>query len=230
MGRQLSGKAGQTRGFYFFQPLFSQVNTSSLPCYDMESAGWLNLSCVVSRDVQTHSFMTKTLKCRVFCDYQQVTQCFAQIKHLAACSRVKLGKAVKEGSKLIKLYRAQPPLVQMKSPSTSSHYCSSNTPAASSLPLLLVGSLWRGPADHAESANVHGCVWERLWRGGSEGFMLWVMRSCIISPVGVCAPSPSLPWHALWKTEEWSSTQDLQCVSVWLFSVWGHIMAEHECE
>lgn len=35
----------------------------------------------------------------------------------------------------------------------------------------------------------------------------------------VCAPSPSLPWHALWKTEEWSSTQDLQCVSVWLFSV-----------
>lgn len=129
--------------------------------------------------------MTKTLKCRVFCDYQQVTQCFAQIKHLVACSRVKLGKAVKEGSKLIKLYRAQPPLVQMKSPSTSSNYCSSNTPAASSLPLLLVGSLWRGPADHAESANVHGCVRETL-AGGSEGFMMWVMRSCIISPVGVC--------------------------------------------
>lgn len=167
--------------------------------------------------------MTKTLKCRVFCDYQQVTQCFAQIKHLAACSRVKLGKAVKEGSKLIKLYRAQPPLVQMKSPSTSSHYCSSNTPAASSLPLLLVGSLWRGPADHAESANVHGCVWERLWRGGvrrfhavSDAFMYnkscWCVCSVTVSPMARFMENRGVVFH----------TGFTVCVCVVVFSVRTH--------
>lgn len=221
MGRQLSGKAGQTRGFYFFQALFSQVNTSSLPCYDMESAGWLNLSCVVSRDVQTHSFMTKTLKCRVFCDYQQVTQCFAQIKHLAACSRVKLGKAVKEGSKLIKLYRAQPPSNEIPLDLLPllllQHPCSQFTPSPASW-FTVARTSW--PCRISKCTRV--CVRETLAGGVrrfhavSDAFVYnkscWCVCSVTVSPMARFMENGGVVFH----------TGFTVCVCVVVFSVRTH--------
>ena len=130
----------------------------------------------------------------------------------------------------------------MKSPITSSHYHSTTSPLPCSYPCLpLVGSLWRGPADHAESASVCVCVFVCVFLGGGGGVS---RRFHAVSDVRVCnqwswcPPSPSLPWHALWNERRGQrhTVGFIQlyvcvtvCVCVGVVSVRRHIIAEVDC-